>query len=142
MDFQADHTVSGVVHMFGSSADDGSLTSNTADDPVAVDTSADLSLADVATPSSSPGVTAGDAVAGGTIAYALTVTNGGPSDNQGFTVTDQLPEGATFVSSSPTGCTASPGGPGSGDLVSCTEGVETTPSEFDAGHDSGADIGE
>ena len=127
MDFQADHTVTGVVHVLGSSTD-GSLTSNTADDPVTVDTSADLALSDHSTPSSSPGVTAGDAVAGGTIAYALTVTNSGPSDNQGFTVTDQLPEGATFVSSSPTGCTAAPGGPGLGDLVSCTEGVVTTPS--------------
>ncbi len=127
VDLQADHTVTGVVHVLGSSTD-GSLTSNTADDPVTVDTSADLALSDVATPSASPGVTVGDAVAGGTIAYALTVTNSGPSDSQGFTVTDQLPEGATFVSSSPTGCTASPGGPGLGDLVSCTEGVATTPS--------------
>ncbi len=128
VDLQADHTVSGVVDVRGSSADDGSLTSNTSHDLVTVDTSSDLALSDVATPGLSQGVDPQDAVAGGTIDYALKVTNGGPSDNQGFTVTDQLPEGATFVSSNPSGCTSSPGGAGLGDLVSCVESVVTTPS--------------
>ena len=119
VDLQADHTVHGVVHVLGSSSD-GSLTSNTADDSVMVDTSADLALSDAATPASSQGVTPGDAVAGGSISYALTVDNStGPSDNQGFTVRDTLPVGAT-LSAPVSGCSVSTPANGShGDVVDC-----------------------
>jgi hypothetical protein len=120
VDLQADHTVSGDVDVLGSSTD-GSLTSNTADDTVTVDTNADLALSDVATPSPSPGVTAGDAVAGGSISYALTIDNStGPSDNQGFKARDTLPVGAT-LSAPVAGCSVTTPANGShGDVVECT----------------------
>lgn len=41
--------------------------------------------------------------AGGTLTYAMTVTNNGPIDSTGSTVVDTLPAGVTFVSASP-GC--------------------------------------
>jgi hypothetical protein len=120
VDLQADHTVSGDVDVLASSSD-GSLTSNTDDDTVTVDTNADLALSDLATPSSSPGVTAGDAVAGGSISYALTIDNPtGPSDNQGFKVRDTLPVGAT-LSAPVSGCLVTTPANGShGDVVECT----------------------
>ena len=42
-------------------------------------------------------------VAGGAIAYTLTVANDGPSDAANLTVTDTLPAGVTFVSATGTG---------------------------------------
>ena len=47
-------------------------------------------------------------VAGGTLTYTVTVTNAGPSDAVNVVVTDTLPAGVTFVSTS--GCTEDPSG--------------------------------
>jgi uncharacterized repeat protein (TIGR01451 family) len=93
--------------------------------PLTVDGQSDLGLADVATPGSSPGVTAGDAVAGGTIDYKLTVDDSvGPSDNQGFTVQDVLPHGATLAAPIPSGCSVTTaGGAVHGDTVQCVNGT-------------------
>ncbi len=127
VDLQADHTVSGVVHVRGSSTD-GSLTSNTDDHQVTVVTRADLAVAsESASPSSSPGVTAGDAVAGGTIDYSIGVNNlAGPSDGQSFTLQDVLPHGATLVTGAPTtsGCHVTAAGDSSnGETVQCPGGA-------------------
>ena len=51
-------------------------------------------------------------VPGTNITYTMTVTNNGPSDSSGGTITDVLPAGVTFVSS-PSGCTEA------GGTVSC-----------------------
>lgn len=57
--------------------------------------------------------------AGGSGTYTLVATNSGNADATGVTITDTLPTGETFVSSSPTGCTAS------GQTVSCPVGTLT-----------------
>jgi uncharacterized repeat protein (TIGR01451 family) len=69
---------------------------------------ADLSLAKTTGPD--PGI------AGGRVTSTLTVTNSGPSPATGVVVTDQLPDGVTFVSASP-GCAAAAG------TVTCTVGT-------------------
>ena len=91
-------------------------------------TSADLAVSsESASPSSSPGVTVGDAVAGGTIDYSIGVDNSaGPSDGQSFTLQDVLPHGATLVTGAPTtsGChVTTPGGAVHGDTVQCPGGA-------------------
>ena len=53
---------------------------------------------------------------GGTLTYTLSVSNAGPDDATGVTVTDPLPAGATFASSAD-GCTAS------GSTVTCPLGA-------------------
>src|SRR5258705_13248466 len=44
---------------------------------------------------------AADAFAGNNLVYTVKVTNQGPSDNTGFTVSDVLASGTSFVSASP-----------------------------------------
>ena len=56
---------------------------------------------------------AGPYVAGTNLTYTITVSNLGPSDSAGFTVTDTVPAGTTFVSAS-AGCANSAG------TVTCT----------------------
>ncbi len=56
-----------------------------------VDTSADVSVTNSAPPI---------ALKGGVFAYALTVTNNGPSDAQSVSLSDTLPSGLTYVSQS------------------------------------------
>ncbi len=46
------------------------------------------------------------AIAGGNVAYTITVTNGGPSDATGVSVVDTLPAGMTYASSNPDICNA------------------------------------
>ncbi len=60
---------------------------------VKVDTSADVAIKKVANPT--------PFVPGQPARYTLTVTNNGPSDAQGVTVTDDLPADLTFVSAQP-----------------------------------------
>ena len=55
---------------------------------------------------------------GNTIIYTVTVNNAGPSDASGVVVTDTLPAGVTFVSTS--GCTEDPAG-----VPACTLGTIT-----------------
>ncbi|MFI7537462.1 DUF11 domain-containing protein [Streptosporangium sp. NPDC049376] len=61
--------------------------------------------------------TAGTLNSGGTGTYTIKVTNNGPSDDTGVVVTDTLPAGLTFVSSTPSGCTAA------GQVVTCPVGT-------------------
>ena len=78
-----------------------------------------------------PSTQNGMVVAGDTHAYSytLTVTNGGPSDNQGFVVQDVLPHGASFDGLHSTGgCVmTAPGDAVNGDTVQCTGSSVTAP---------------
>src|SRR5204862_1934828 len=73
-----------------------------------VSASADLSIAKAGPVS---------VVAGWAVAYALTVTDNGPSDAAGLSVTDTLPAGVTFGSAAGTGWVCSNSGNVS---VTCT----------------------
>ena len=55
-------------------------------------------------------------VAGANVTYALNVTNNGPSDSTGLSVSDYLPAGTTFVSAT-SGCT------NSSNIVTCPIGA-------------------
>lgn len=82
------------------STDDPDESNNTdTDSPSVGDPEADLAL-DKAALYTSP------LTPGGTVTYQIRVTNNGPSAAQGYTVTDQLPDGVAFVSSI-SGCAAS-----------------------------------
>lgn len=78
---------------------DARTTSNTFDDDLAnnlgtvrtdVEGSADLALSKLSSPS--------PVVAGKQLTYTMTVSNGGPSTSRAVSVTDQLPDGTSFVS--------------------------------------------
>jgi uncharacterized repeat protein (TIGR01451 family) len=60
-----------------------------------------------------------DAMAGTNYTYTLEVTNGGPSDSSGATVTDALPAGWHFVASSNASCSGDGADP---ETVTCTVG--------------------
>lgn len=75
--------------------DPSTTADNTATDSPTTGRSADLAVSK--THDAEP------ATAGGAIAYTVTVTNRGPSDASGVTITDTLPTGVSFVSG--TGCT-------------------------------------
>lgn len=87
------------------STTDPSAANNSASVPVTIQASADLSVLKTASPDP---VTAGQQ-----LTYTVTVTNQGPSDNAGFTLTDPLPSGVSFGSAS-AGCSQS------GGTVTCT----------------------
>jgi uncharacterized repeat protein (TIGR01451 family) len=70
-----------------------------------VQTEADLQVSKTDTPD--------PVVAGETLSYSLAISNNGPSDAGGITITDTLPTGVSFASASP-GCSESAG------LVTCT----------------------
>lgn len=94
-----------------SAATDPNGANNSASESTAVNTSADLSVAK--TDSADP------AVAGGSLTYTVTVTNNGPSTATGVSLTDTLPAGVTFVSSTP----GSPTCTESGGTVTCNLGT-------------------
>ncbi len=94
-----------------SATHDGDTSDNTATETVTVVPAADLSLSkSVSSPSAGPYYN------GQEIEYSLVVANAGPDAAQSVSVTDTLPAGLTFVSSS-TGCTAA------GQTVTCTVGT-------------------
>ena len=94
-------TLSNTATISGSVADlvpgNDSATDN--DTVLAADTDLAITKDDGGVPSVAPG---------GVLSYNLTVTNNGPSASTGATVTDVLPAGVTFASSS-TGCTDAAG---------------------------------
>ena len=71
--------------------------------------------------------------AGGALSYTLTVTNSGPSDASNVVITETLPSGVTFVSS--TGCAEDPAGVPTcslGTLTAGNAGVATIDVTIDA----------
>ncbi len=105
------YTVTVTVNMgaTGTLTNNASVTSDTADpvpgnnsvsEDTTVNASADLAI----TKSDSPD----PVVAGQTLTYTVTVSNAGPSDAVNVVVTDTLPPGVTFVST--TGCAEDPNG--------------------------------
>jgi uncharacterized repeat protein (TIGR01451 family) len=78
-----------------------------------VDAQADLQITKTA--GSNP------AIAGTNEVYTISVTNNGPSNNTGYTVTDDIPSGTDFVSAVPQNGTSSCGTPqGVNNTVTCT----------------------
>ena len=69
---------------------DPDTSNNTARTDTDVSTKADLAVGKVGDPE--------PVIAGAALTYLLTITNSGPSDATGVTVTDTLPSGVTFVS--------------------------------------------
>ena len=78
---------------------DGDTTNNTATSSVTLTPSADLQIT-----KAGPAT----AVAGTNVVYTITVTNAGPSDATGVTLTDPTPPGLTFVSNAGDCTTAFP----------------------------------
>ncbi len=78
---------------------DGDPTNNSATSSAALTPSADLQITKAGP---------ANAVAGTTIVYTITVTNAGPSDATGVTLTDPTPAGLTFVSNAGNCTTAFP----------------------------------
>ena len=117
-----------VVHVNASIPDDTTLTNtatvtstttdtntanNSATESTSVNTETDLRL------TKSAGASA--IAPGGNLTYTITVTNSGPSDAQGVSVSDALPPGLTFVSfAAPAGFTSSTPSPGAAGTVSAT----------------------
>ena len=112
-----------IVVSVASSVADGSTLSNTASiatnnttDPVAAnnsdtETTAVIARADLQVEKSdSPD----PVIAGSNLTYTVKVTNLGPSDNSGFTLSDPLPAGTSFVSATSPDCVHSAG------TVTCT----------------------
>jgi uncharacterized repeat protein (TIGR01451 family) len=83
---------------------------NSASEDTMVDTETDLKITKSA--DSDP------VIAGENLTYTLTINNGGPSDATGIVVTDTLPPGVTFQSSTPDTPTCAH----SGDTVTCNLG--------------------
>jgi uncharacterized repeat protein (TIGR01451 family) len=73
-----------------------------ADIPVVVTGTADLSIGILATPN--------PVIAGNPLTYSLTVTNHGPNTATEVVLSDELPNGVTFVSANPSQGTAAEGG--------------------------------
>ncbi|MEY2410493.1 MAG: hypothetical protein QOF48_3163 [Verrucomicrobiota bacterium] len=87
------------------------LADNTASVTTAIIANADLAISIVASPST--------ASVNGSITYTLTITNRGPNNASGVTITNTLPAGVTFVAAgaSQGGCSES------GGVVSCSLGA-------------------
>jgi uncharacterized repeat protein (TIGR01451 family) len=93
-------------------ANDPDSSNNTGSDTDTVGTSADLSILKTGPTSPQvPGYPAG-------FNFTIRVSNGGPSDSEGFNVTDTLPTGLTFqAAGSSSSCSAV------GQVVTCTNGI-------------------
>ena len=106
-DSAAGDLVNSAMVVPSSGANDPDLSDNTSSHTVTVVPQADLSILKIDDPD--------PVTAGGTLTYTLEVSNAGPSDSPGATISDTLPSGLTFGSG--TGCT------GSGTTVTCTVGA-------------------
>jgi uncharacterized repeat protein (TIGR01451 family) len=97
-------------------------TNNHSDVTVHVDAQADLALSEASTHGTGvPPYVAGDSTKGA-LSYVFTVTNRGESTHKGsFTVTDTLPTGFIFQSTSTTGCSAT------GQQVTCIDSSAIAP---------------
>jgi len=102
----AEHTVLNTAEVTSETFDPDPA-NNTAQAEVQVETAADLQLTKTATPTSID--------VGGETTYTLLATNAGPDTAKGATVTDQLPEGETYLSND-AGCTDA------GQTVTCSLG--------------------
>lgn len=100
-------TVANTVTVSGGG--DGLLGDNSAVDSAPTEAVTDLRLAKTASPAT--------VAVGGTTAFALTVTNDGPSRSTGSSVVDTLPPGLVFVSAD-AGCASGP----TASTVACTVG--------------------
>src|SRR6202011_5179379 len=66
---------------------------DTASDPTNIVSRADIAVAKIAS--------SGSVTVGSNVDFTVTVTNNGPSDASGVQITDQLPAGLVYVSSTP-----------------------------------------
>ena len=87
----------------GSGTNDPNQANNTSVANTTVNTAADLSVTKTGSPD--------PVIAGTDLTYTINVSNAGPSDAQGVTVTDDLSLGTSFVSATPSQGTCSGTGP-------------------------------
>ncbi|HUS26256.1 MAG TPA: hypothetical protein VMY99_02825 [Nevskiaceae bacterium] len=80
-----------------SATPDPDMSNNSSNDTVTMDSKADLAITKTHT---------SDFTAGNQEVYQIQVTNAGPSNATGFTVSDTLPAGLTYVTSTPNICSA------------------------------------
>ena len=91
IDSDATGTLSNTATISGSVSDPNAANDSSTDDDTVLTPETDLGIAKDDSPD--------PVVAGETLGYTITVTNDGPSDSTGGTVTDVLPPGVTFDSS-------------------------------------------
>ena len=123
-------TITNNVSVSSTTADPNAANNSTSE-PTAISVQADLSI--TKTDSVDP------VIAGNNLTYTITVDNAGPSDAQSVVVTETLPAGVTFVSS--TGCVEDPAGVPTcslGAIVSGGSAVYTVTVNVDANNTSGS----
>src|SRR5439155_4444525 len=102
---------------------------NSASRDTTVTTRADLSITKTGSATVDGSASATDVIAGTNLTYTITVTNGGPSDAQGISLSESTPAHTTFVAATPSSggtCATQPALGGTG-AIGCSWAGATIP---------------